>query len=246
MISGTAESSPSLKIPPLFKPLPMPTSLLPRATPLDVSLLNGRSYVQGTQMIARACAQLVPAQAKLSSAKFLRLTDRQIHAALAANASVSAPEELVGVLQLDAASNDRTVLLLEGSEPAPPCQSEVQLRLLDLQHDGRLSGHYAFESADGLVGLLDALVQGIKRLHEGLQQPVCDIWFTGLRQIELPLHGLPTAGRGRVDVTQLRVLSRGRQHQSLLRVQLVLEGLERPLDGQVSFAFRDTEGGHVN
>lgn len=197
-------------------------------------------------MIARACAQLVPAQARLLSAKFLRLTNRQIYAVLAANASVGTPEELVGTLELDAASDARTVLLLEGREPAPPCQSEVPLRLLDLQHDGRLSGHYFFASADGLGGLLDALVQGIKRLHEGLQQPVCDIWFTGLRQIELPLHGLPTAGRGRVDVTQLRALSRGRQHQSLLRVQLALEGLERPLDGQVSFAFRDIEGSNVD
>lgn len=201
-------------------------------------LFNGRPYVQGTQMIAQACEQLAPPQARLVEAKFLRLTDRRLRARRLPEA---APEtaDVVAVLKLQAPQSDCVLMLHEGNEPAPSRSAEVTLRLHPLEHDGRLNGHWRFEQALGLAGLLDAVVQGVKRLHEMQPEPVCDVWFTGLRQIHLPLQGLPPGGRGRLDVSRLRVLSAGVRHQSLLRLTLELEGLAQPLTGQVSFAYRN-------
>jgi hypothetical protein len=227
----------------------VPQSALTNLKPLDVCLLNGRSYVQGTQMIARASEQLAPASANLVGAKFSRLTDRQVFAGVSDESSQAG--DCIGSLNFHCPLEQRVILLFEGPQLAPLRQSTAGPKLAALDHDGSLSGTYSFNNAVGLEGIVEALVQGIKLMHEGISlngqsAQVSDIWFTGMRNFEIPTRSLPSEGYGKIAVRCLRVHAAGTLNQSLLQVRLDTQELPATLQGQVGFAYRTSRGTHVD
>jgi hypothetical protein len=202
---------------------------------IDVCRLNGRDYVQGSQMVSRVCALFDPEGTSLAQAKFVQLTR---HAVCAVGADeLAADETTIGTIQLSGARCPVDIHLIELPGLAPARTQPARTRVTDLQHDHRLSGRYTFAAERGVDGVLDALVQGIKLLHEGLDPPVSDIWFTGLRGFALPLALPEFNGIGQVDVARLRILSNQGHHQSLMKARLTWQGQPQPLEGLVSFAF---------
>jgi hypothetical protein len=203
---------------------------------IDVCCLNGRDYVQGSQMISRVCALVDPAGTTLAQAKFVRLTR---HAVCAVGVDdLAADETTIGTIQFSGARRPADVHLIELAGLAPARTQPTRTRITDLQHDHHLAGRFTFFAVErGVDGVLDALVQGIKLLHEGLNPPVSDIWFAGLRGFALPLELPEFEGYGQADVARLRLLSHQGRHQSLMKVRLTWRGRPEPLEGMVSFAF---------
>jgi hypothetical protein len=207
---------------------------------IDVCLLNGRSYVQGTQIISRVCESRVSSGAKLAQAKFLRLTNRSL---CAVYSNDSASNELaIGAIEFKSDAGREFIQLLELPELAPERSQPPRILIVDLQHDHDLTGRYSFDAAPTVEGVLDGLVQGIKLLHEELAMPARNIWFTGFRNFSLPLELPNFTGRGQVDVTKLRVLSNQGTQQSMMKVTLSLQGWPELLGGLVSFAFTSGVG----
>lgn len=209
--------------------------------PIDVCLLNGRPYVQGTQMIARAGELLDPAGARLVQAKFVRLTSRAVCALTQSPAADAG--ETIGTVQFSRGAEPIVYRLIELPHPAPQRNRATHFEITELRHDHALSGRFAFRCNADFEGVLDALIQGIKMLHESLG--VFDVWFSGLRGFALPLDLAGFEGRGLAQIVKQRVLGSAPRHQSLLQVTLTLPGVERAICGLVSFAFRSGDG-HVD
>lgn len=208
--------------------------------PLDVDLLNGRAYVQGSQVLARLCSAPQLEGAVLVHAKFSRLTDRL----LAARPDVSAysgDATAIGTVEFARDGASLVFGIVELPDVAPPAARPLAVTLAQPEHDGALTGLCRFSEALGADGVLDAIVQAIKSLHEQMPEPTCDIWFTGLRGWALPTRGLPVCAAGTVDVQCLRRSSgagRVERHQSLLRVAVRFAERTAPLEGLVTFAWR--------
>lgn len=211
------------------------TPSTPSGTELDVCLLNGRHYVQGTQMLARAGALLDPQQTWLTQAKFSRLTRRSI-IAIPVDAS-NAPVHTIGRVQFRHVDRQIDYHLAEASHDAPLRERAPRCEVVSVQDDGALSGEFTFTCETSVEGVLDAIVQGVKGLHLSLGPAITDVWFTGLRSVAIPLAMPGFRGNGVARVARLRLLSNLPQHQSLMRLTVQLAGIAAAIDGLITFAF---------
>ena len=187
-------------------------------------------------MLARLCDAPELRAAWLVHAKFTRLTDRLVDARQrtrndAAGAVIGSVEFAVG--------DGMTIFdLVERPEPAPAASRPPTLGFELAPGADPLGGVCRFVDAVGIEGLLDALVQSIKSLHQALPEPTCDIWFTGLRQWRLPVGAATEPVAGRIDIECLRRNSAGGRHQSLLRASIACDEHCLAADGLVTFAWR--------
>lgn len=206
--------------------------------PIDVCLLNGRNYVQATQMIARLCDALEPRGAVLEHAKFSRLTTQRVYA-IAADAGD--PAAAIGEVRIRRDGAPMGFRFMELPEVAARRNAPPGVTIDDLRHDRALTGSYAFAGAATLEGVLDGVVQGVKAMHEQLAQPVRDIWFTALRGCALPLQLPRFSGHGQVAVERLRIAAGQPVRQSSMALTIVLDGLATPVTAQLTFAYRPVD-----
>lgn len=204
--------------------------------PLDVALLNGRGYVQGSQMIARA-AQLAGEHAVLTNAKFTRLTEHSV-LAVRAPAAFEVSASHIGSIEFSTRAGPVHFDLHESKQHAPAREGAEAARVVNVVHDGALSGQFWFDTDDGFHGVIAGLVSGVKLLHLAVAPCIKDVWFAGLRNLHVPVSGWSACRGASVSVRRLRVGLAGSRQLSLLRIALCDAGRE-PIAGVVSFSFRE-------
>jgi hypothetical protein len=214
-------------------------SLSPHAvgpTELDVYLRGDRDYVQGTQLIARACEVLSRAASGLGTATFHRITSNQV--GLQPSLATRSPDTVVGRIELEGITPSAWDFV-DLNQPAPRRVTTMGISTEMSTLESPLNAVYRFDVESGdLESILNVLVQSIRALHQALDPLVHDVWFTGMRRFPIPLCGWPDLKAGAVRISRRRVGRSGDQYQSL--VESVIEdaaGIEL-CRGFVTFAFK--------
>jgi hypothetical protein len=184
---------------------------------LPVYLRGARTYVQGSQILARTgewlADELGQASLKLAVAKFVRITDCGVEAVFdpAEDNNPAAAGPWIGEARYATPAAPSIVRYRELTGAAAPRIADVPSRIQDFHSCGRLActAHYTISGSQ--ESFLAATIEIVKRLHAELGPAVSDIWFTGLASAALPIA--PEYGQdGSMAVTPL---------------------LERPLDGRL-------------
>lgn len=206
---------------------------------LNVFLRGSRTYVQGTQLIARVADRLADSDAVLARAAFSKITGNLVAVSRADAADDGRP--VVGQVAFSHGEEEQGFVLLECEAEAPRLDLPMDITVRLVQCTGKLAGTYAYEGAVDLESTLNIIVQSTKALHETLGEGVGDVWFTGIRGFPLPAGAPTAAAEGLVIVEALRVMRSGTTYQSMLRVGLLDRDDNRLLGGHVTFAFRSDE-----
>jgi hypothetical protein len=206
---------------------------------LDVFLRGARTYVQGTQLIARLADRLGKNDAVLVRAGFSTITDKAV---TAVEAGSTGPDQAV-LGQVIFRSDDREhgFALIEGQREAPRRDLDMGIRFVPAERTGRLAGAYSYDGAVDLESTLNVIVQSTKALHETLGDSVSDVWFTGIRGFPLPTGEPAGARSGMVSIQGLRVMRSGATYQSMLKVSLRDAAQQEFCAGHVTFAFKSEE-----
>lgn len=161
---------------------------------LPVALRGTRDYVQGSQILART-AELVAIDtpgASLQTAKFTRITDRGVEAAIG-DGEGAGPEIGTARFITDAGALNARFFEVPG-DPAPPID-DVPRSTSDLIAAPDGSGRCAFVIAGDFESYLAAVIEFVKAVHAARADRVSDIWFTALAGAALPLDPVyPTRG----------------------------------------------------
>lgn len=213
-------------------------------TPLPVFLNGSRTYVQGTQILARtADAIAFDGEVVLKQAVFQNITDRGVAIAEAPGPT----ETALGRAQFTTADGEtRAVNWVALGEGAPRKSVSLPCRWAktDTASDHPLSATFDIENLSSGEDYLNALIQSIKGLHDALASDVRDIWFTGLRRSNIPLPGFPET-KGTLHLTFDRIMGRDGEYQSIQRTKF--EGASgQVIEAVVTFAFKSEEFTHVD
>ncbi len=182
---------------------------------LDLCLNDGRDYVQGVQILSAALAA-VPQGDSLSAAAFKTLTDRQVDLTVGETPSLNE----LGCCWVNARGGSVRVGFEAQPDRAP------RRTLPSSAHIGEgQGGRFSYSATGNVSGLLDIMVQTVKRTHQQASPNCRDLWFTGFRGAELPAHW--PGGEGEAQVEIVRKLQRGPRWQSVSRV--LLTGFSPPI-----------------
>jgi hypothetical protein len=207
--------------------------------PLEVFLNDGRSYVQGTQMLGRA-AELVLAEhpaASLKSAAFHRITDKLVSASVLAPGTKPA-EDALGSAEFHTGDATCQIAFIEGADIAPPdvVPPACTYTPTGAAQDSPLSADYRLGSVRSFEDMMVALIQTIKKQHDALPGEIRDIWFTGLRGSAIPAPF--SAPEGLLEIRFMRLMGKDGAYQSLQKVTYTPEGAEALFSGAITFAFK--------
>lgn len=163
---------------------------------LAVGLRGTRSYVQGSQILART-AELIAAEAAepalLVSAKFTKITDRGVLVALDAADLPAALE--IGRAQFAIGEARRVVRFFEVEGLEAPRIDDVPPSTSGLVTSGDGGGHADFAIDATFESYLAAVIECVKALHAARGRHVTDIWLTALVGGRFPLaSGYPRVG----------------------------------------------------
>lgn len=199
-----------------------------------MNLLNGRPYVQGTQLLDLAARATGRDDALLESARFLRITDRIVMLAERHGDRATSVPGLLGSAAFLLKGSRVEYDFIETEDLAPRLECAEQKYANRLDHDCALRGSFEATDLPDLQALLESMVQGLKQMHQGLPSGATDVWFTGLRGFALPVD-LGPISCCMFDIRPLRRLVSGNRIQTFSDVRMHCEhGQWR---GQVSFAF---------
>lgn len=200
---------------------------------LEVFLRGSRTYVQGTQMIAQA-AKVAGAGARLSGAKFLRITDRCL--ALAKREEAVNPLAELSFVLPD--GNSFVLCACETSGLAPRRELALDCSLRRRDEDGDVV-RYGFFASPGFESRLNALVQAVKTEQDRRHGAICSNWFTGLRRTALSLEDLPApTERGEIALTFDRLNKLGDFSNVLYRFEMRTTPEAPSEEGLISFTFQ--------
>ena len=213
-------------------------------TELDVCLNGARDYVQGTQLIARA-TELIAAKSDtpltVSAAAFQHITDRTVFLSRAApDPDAATVGTVLGTLGLRGADGQESWSFIEGPDHAPrrDVPPDCAYALVPGSQSDVLSGRFEVSGLSGTESYLVALIQSVKKLHEGVSDSVTDIWFTGLRGADIPVGKPFPCSAGMLAVSYRRLMRRDEVWQSLLAVQLTDPDGAMVTKSAISFAFK--------
>lgn len=212
---------------------------------LPVFLRGDRSYVQGTQIIARLAEQVAPEGSLLTQATFNQITANTV--SWLAPGSGDA-DNLIGQVHFVKDDQEHVYRLRDSGVAAPRLDAPMDVQLNLVKAPTPLTGQYQyrFEAPGNLERLLNVLVQAVKALHERLAPGVHDVWFTGMRQFALPVQGQSGPFSGVIDIGLRRLARREHQYQSLVEVRVGEHGGQARLQGVFSFAFKSEQTIHVD
>jgi len=207
--------------------------------PMDVCLNDGRTYVQGTQMLARAAdwiAQTSGAKAiTLTACAFRAITDQGV----ALGPAQPAPEEAAPIgtatFSVDGTAVELGFYETGSTAPKDSLAEPCSYRLLEggAQDDVQV---FEVSAMRGIEGVMVATVQCLKTMHAGLATDMRDIWFTGLRGASIA-HGVDLADT-KLTMTRARMMGKSPNWQSLTKMELAGSGSRPSL---MSFAFKSDE-----
>jgi hypothetical protein len=210
---------------------------------LDVFLRGSRSYVQGTQLIARASEIVAGSGTRLRQAMFTSITARRVNLCRLEDCPDQAG---IGLLQFDTAGVISTYRLMEIPFAARRKDVDMGVRIEPQGITESLTGRYRFEHRGTLEGFLNVLVQSIKSLHENVSPVPRDIWFSGMRGFDLPTIGFQFPQTGLVDILKRRISRKDNQYQSLVEAIVLDEQGNEIGRGLFNFAFKADEIIDVN
>lgn len=223
---------------------------------LDVFLNGARSYVQGTQMIARSAehlASLGPSDAplpELQTAVFHRISDRGV--TIREGQAVSpkdAPDDLLGALVFAHGDARIGLHLVEAQDTAPRRDAPHAGRWSEqtAARQGALSTAFDVEGLKTGEDLLVAIVQTVKGLHEALAADVHDVWLTGFRSANVPLAGPLPSTSGVLSLQSRRVMKGPDVWQTLQMASFAPTDATMPeVRAAVTFSFKSQELTHVD
>ena len=218
-----------------------------RPAKLDVFLNGSRTYVQGTQIIARSSEALFgQGRGVLRQATFHKITDRlvtMVQSDLAQDFSGTSVGR--GIFENEAGVT-MPVTWFEQDGPAPKYDRPPTCKWLrqDCEQTHRLSAKFSLAELQNGEDFLVALIQTIKELHSALADDVTSIWFTGLRRANIPVTAFPVSS-GTLTICGERFVGRDGEFQSMQRISFE-QGQGDPVTAVVTFAFKSKEFSHVD
>lgn len=210
---------------------------------LPVFLRGDRSYVQGTQIIARLAEQVAPEGSLLTQATFNQITANTVSWLPAGPEEADHP---IGQVHFVKDDQEHVYRLRDSGVAAQQLDAPMDVQLHLVESPAPLAGQYRFETHGDLEALLNVMVQAVKALHERLDPGVHDAWFTGMRQFALPVQRQSDPFSGVIDVRHRRLLRRGHQYQSLIEVIVSGQGGQVRHQGVFNFAFKSEQIIHVD
>ncbi len=196
---------------------------------LDVGLRGTRNYVQGSQILART-AEIVAPTATLLTAKFTRITEQGVIAAIDGDA---ADGEEIGSAQFDVDGKRVAVRYIDVPGPKAPRIDDVPGSTSGLETDGAGTGHADFAIDGTFESYLAAVIECVKAIHARRGDQVTDIWFTALVGARLPVVATyPTTGALRVTPKIERIVAGRLQTLSLVDT----DGTAAPPQFQICFS----------
>jgi hypothetical protein len=209
----------------------------PALRSLDVGLNNGRTYVQGSEMLARLVALPElgdPRDWAIERAQFHRMTDHKVgidHGALKLDL-----DRHIASVALKSASEKRTYFLTAAPERAP--QRTTAETTITAATDADLSNaHFTYAAVSGFWGLLDAVVQATKQHLIHAEAGSHGYMLTSLGANDLPLAIDDRWSHGTVRVETLRRFRASDVTQMMNRFTIVgADG--QSCAGVFGFAFR--------
>tara|TARA_R110000796_G_scaffold68309_11_gene156486 strand:- start:8552 stop:9340 length:789 start_codon:yes stop_codon:yes gene_type:complete len=212
------------------------TDLLNPAYDLDVFLRGTRDYVQGTQLIAESAKLLSHGNYSVKKAAFTSITKKAVKAAIYSSERSIDSETIGSVVFADPEGQTVTFGLVAQNSDAPQSDSPFTFEL-SLREETDEQCCYDFSNAEAMCDILDAVVQAIKTFIQRQSARHYDIWFTGIRNLHLPVSSDSIDSSGSITISKLKVHRNGNLHQSLFRTEVEAEKMGR-LSGFVTFAHK--------
>jgi hypothetical protein len=206
-------------------------------------LVGDRSYVQGSQMLARAAEMLSEAtgeRASLRDCGFHHLAAADVEVDLIADDPATAG--YFGHASFACPGGSHTFGFRSTDTPVQRTEDQADWGLQPSVAPSGLSGEFAFDGVTDFESLLEVVIAGVKTMHSGLAQDVTDIWFTGCRKSDLPVY--PPGRSGRLLVRPIRIMGRNGRFQTLCSAELQFpDEVRRAI---LSFAFKSRGFRHVD
>lgn len=206
------------------------------ATELDVFLRGTRDYVQGTQLVAESAKLLSHSHFVIKKAAFTNITKKAVKAITYSSERMIDAESIGSVVFADPEGETVTFGLFALDADARQSDKPFTFEL-SLQEEGDDHCSYVFSKTEALSDILDAIVQAIKSFIQRQSEQNYDIWFTGLRNLHLPVSPDSIDASGTITITKLKMHRNGNLHQSLFRTEIEAEKMGR-LGGFVTFAHK--------
>lgn len=218
--------------------------------PIDVYLNGKRTYVQGTQLIARgaeALAKAYPDTAiEMRSATFHQMSDQTVSLSIGAETdNMGSP---IGQLIFSANEEQKTVYLYQTGEIAPrrDISVDAESKKRGDSHDGALSADFQLSGLKTGEDLIVAIVQTVKGLHEALAEDVTDVWLTGFRSANIPMADEFPVTAGELQLRSRRTIKNDDLWQTILMASFVGSNGSSPMQTAVTFSFKSKSLTHVN
>jgi hypothetical protein len=219
------------------------------ASPLDLNVfLNGpRTYVQGTQILARSGEALFgQTSGVLRQATFHSITDRLV-TMVPANSAQDVQGASVGRATYEDGEGVAIPVVWhaqDGPAPQRDCPPACEWVQQDHEQTHPLSAKFSINGLRNGEDFLIALIQTIKELHSALADDVTAIWFTGLRRANIPLAAFP-ATSGTLTLAGERFVGRNGEFQSMQRISFE-SGEDISVNAVVTFAFKSKDFSYVD
>ncbi len=198
---------------------------------LDVFLRGDRTYIQGTQILARLSELLPKGDWALGAVGFTGIVDSRV-VAVELDGEAGAPATARVAFE---ASDGSTLgfAVLPGDGPAPRSDRPMGISVDRVGGDEDSAARYRFAGVRGFEDALNVIVQAIKSECSRRWPQAQDIWLTGVRRFPLPTQWSgPDAGH--VDITLARQLGVSGQVQTIWSVTMP----EADCAGTVTFTFK--------
>lgn len=181
--------------------------------PLDVFFRGDRTYIQGTQIVARLSELLPPGDWTLDQAIFSRLAAGPL---LASRGEVANPAGRVQFLSDTGATC--AFALAEGPGTAPRRDSAMPISIRRQDSGADDGAVWTYDGAERFEDLLNVVVQSIKAEHSVRWPAAADIWFTGLRKLRLPVSP-PVDRAGTLTLSLYRQIGVAGQVQTIWQIR---------------------------
>lgn len=205
----------------------------------DVFLRGTRTYVQGTQIVARAAELVEGGPAVFTGCKFTAITRNMV-----SFGTEGADGSIGSVTFGNEGGTESLFHVFDDETPAPgndtPLDATVSLR--EIAEDGT-SSDFEIVCETSFESRLNALVQAVKEHQDRAYENVYDNWFTGLRRIVMPVAPGDTSGtlHGHVCIRLLRRFETGAAQNAMYAVQTTFDDPDQAwaqVDGIVTFSYK--------
>ena len=212
-------------------------SIKVRCEPLDISLNNGRDYVQGSQMVACLVDKMALSGCegwRVSRASFHKITNRMVFAV--PSAGILDLSLHIGQISFSDGTERIDFSLAEAQEKAPSRVIAGAELLASVSFAANVN-RFVYKTGSGFWPLLDTIVQACK-LHVLTSAPgAIGFMFTSLGANTLPLLPGENWSSGRISIEELRRLDRRGVVQTMNRFVIDADNDLR-CEGIFGFAFR--------